>query len=124
MSTPPSFVSFYVVNNTGRTMPTLWANHNTSDTPIQPYMLTNVASSPTPQFLGQLEIVSRTDDYFTVMWTDPSNNVYGTPYQYSAETDIDGGNVTIQILSSTFQFFQQNESPLNDPTAIIEYVVA
>jgi hypothetical protein len=122
----PKNVNFSVVNNSGRVMPTLWANHDTSwgDSGQQSYLQTNVQSGPTPVSLGQLTIVSRTDDFFTVMWTDSSNNLYGTPYNFKTETSLDGGYVQIVIQGATFQFFQDGEGPLTDPIPYIQYEVA
>lgn len=123
MSDSPKYVNFFVANNTGLELPTLWANHNTDDTPIQPYLQSNVASGATVR-LGSLEIVPHTDDYFTVIWTDSSNNVYGTQYQYETETSMNGGDVTLQLQPGTFQFFQDNEGSLGDGAFYTQYIVA
>lgn len=119
-------VNFSVVNNTGRAMPTLWANHITSwgDSGMEPYLQTNIPSNGIPVTLGSMTIVSRTDDFFTVMWTDSFDNLYGTPHNYEVDTSIDAGDVQIVLQGATFQFFQTDNGTLSKPIPYTQYEVA
>jgi hypothetical protein len=124
MSQEQKPVGFSVLNDSGCAMPMLWVNHNTSDTPIQAWFLTNVGTGSAVTF-GNLQIVARTGDYFTIMWTDAENNLYGTPYQFSAETSMNGGAVQFQVLNSppVVKFFQDDEGEIG-ATEYIQYEVA
>lgn len=87
----------HIHNDLGKTLSSYWIAHRSSS-----------SSSPDTQYgtnLAQggdganfnITIVSRTNDQWTVMWTDESNNVFGGDHWFGAEVSIDGGSVEIQI---------------------------
>lgn len=53
------------------------------------------AGGNSPSYTINLE--SRTDDVWTVMWTDTSGNLFGSTYLFKAEVDIGDGPVEIQL---------------------------
>lgn len=120
----PVNVPFYISNNTGNTISTLWVNHYTNDDDygIQSWMATSIANngqSPT----WSLQIVPRTMDYFAIFWTDSNNDLYGTPYEYSTEAFTDGAGVEAQIQSITnrITFLQVDKGEIGD-TDYLKYI--
>ena len=52
--------------------------------------------SNTSNFGRQMQIVPRTNGYFTVMWMDAKGSVWSTELNHKTETSIDSGTVEIR----------------------------
>jgi hypothetical protein len=121
-----TFVNVYIMNDLGYTIGQCWLNHTTSGTNwTEAWNAQNIPQGGSTLSLGwTLEIVSSTNDYFTVLWTDQNNNVWCTPMLFKAECSTSGGTIEVQLQGNGTKVEILQSSSTNGSASFSEYILA
>ncbi|WP_437298590.1 hypothetical protein [Sorangium sp. So ce426] len=118
-----TYVNIYVSNNLGYGIGQVWLAHTTSETPwTECWIGENVANGQSTLAQGWMAaLVPSSNDYFTVMWTDTSNNLYGTSIKFKAECDTDGGDIDLQLQGTGSSVVVLQGTTVQGSTPILQY---
>ncbi|WP_437797457.1 hypothetical protein [Sorangium sp. So ce693] len=118
-----TYVNIYVSNNLGYGIGQVWLSHTTSETTwTECWIGENVANGQSTLTQGwSAALVPSSNDYFTVMWTDTSNNLYGTSIKFKAVCDTDGGDIDLQLQGTGSSVVVLQGTTIQGSTSIFQY---
>jgi hypothetical protein len=118
-----TYVNIYVSNNLSYGIAQVWLAHTTSETTwTECWIGESVAiGQSTKAQAWRAALVPSSDDYFTVMWTDGANNLYGTSIKFEATCDTDGGDINIQLQGTGNQVVVGQGATVQGEAPILQY---
>lgn len=110
-------ISVYIHNDLGYDVALYWLSHKTSDKD-QP---TDYTSGGRLQQGGEtvkvtFNLVDKTDDFWTVMWTDAHGNLWGSNPFFKAKAFTSDGDIEVQLQGngSVVEILQQSQKDGSD----------